>query len=98
MDGGPVSCLVPQPPVCAACGAPSSRRTWQAIDLEERPDLREELADPEWLEWLCDACGAWNPREKPLMIIALSPEAPVILGLPDEAFEHDSPAEPHREM
>lgn len=71
---------------------------WQAIDLEERPDLREELTDPEWLRWVCDGCGAWNPRAEPLMVIALSPEAPVILGLPDEALEHDSPMAPYQEM
>ena len=76
---------------CPRCGDTTGYRVWEAIDLGERPDLRSALASGEWLTVRCERCGSQRDRRHPLLVLHLSPEAPVVLAVPDEALAADDP-------
>jgi hypothetical protein len=68
------------------------------MDLEERPDLRGELAEETWRIWRCPGCEAAIERAAPVLVLQLSPEAPVVLGVPDRDLLADDPIAPHRDL
>jgi CHAT domain-containing protein len=93
-----VSQLLSQPARCPACGHGWVPDGWSVVDVEERPELRAPLADDTWRTWRCPACDAAIERGAPLLVLLLSPEAPVVLGVPDGELLADDPIEPHRDL
>ena len=93
-----VTRLLSEPARCPACGRGWVPKGWAVVDLEERPNLRAALADDTWRTWRCPGCDAAIERRAPLLLLQLSPEAPVVLGVSDEELLADNPIEPHREL
>lgn len=86
-----VSRAISDPTACGRCGRPIGARAWQVVDLQERPELRATLADPTWASTRCAACGQPQHRRLPLLVLHLSVEAPVVLGVSDEELMLEDP-------
>jgi hypothetical protein len=93
-----VSQLISEPARCPVCGHVCVPAGWSVVDFEERPDLQAELADDTWRTWRCPLCDAAVERRAPLLLLQLSAEAPVVLGVSDDELAADDPVGPHRDL
>jgi CHAT domain-containing protein len=94
----PVSLVSNVDVICGTCGTARGVPTWLVLDLHERPDLRHYLSSGEWTSTTCDVCGERSERSAPLLVIRLSPSAPLILAFPRKAFDDPDPVSPHTAM
>lgn len=82
--------------LCRGCRRPIGGLVWEVVDLKERPDVRARLAQDLTAEVACVACELRHRRSLPMLVLHLSPEAPIVLGVGDEALLLDDPMEPSR--
>jgi CHAT domain-containing protein len=93
-----ISRVVSDSTSCVRCGRPIRERAWEVVDLHERPDLRAVVANGSWVTVRCAECGFAQDRRLPLLVLHLSPEAPIVLGVSDEALILEDPMAPSREL
>jgi CHAT domain-containing protein/tetratricopeptide (TPR) repeat protein len=94
----PISRAVSDPNSCLRCGQAIRARVWEVVDLQERPDLRSALASGSWATVHCVGCGLAQGRRLPLLVLHLSPEAPIVLGVDDQALMLDDPMAPSGDL
>src|SRR5581483_5505810 len=90
--------VVRDPTSCRRCGRPVRTRGWEVVDLLERPDLRAALASGSWATVRCAHCYVAQDRHLPLLVLHLSPEAPIVLGVSDEELTLEDPVAPSRDL
>ena len=71
---------------CPHCQAVLLVVMWLAIDLMERADLRETLANGSTYVHACTACNRVFPRQTALVVTRMDDAAPVVMGCPKEAL------------
>jgi tetratricopeptide (TPR) repeat protein len=89
----PVSAADDREVRCTACSSVSATRTWLAIDVVERPDLREAFLEPAAYFSTCRACGHRAMRDAPLLVVGLAEEAPGIIALPSDGIPESLPTD-----
>jgi len=67
---------------CTGCGAARDGVHWRAVDLVERPDLRDALVDGQ-LDIVRCQCGEGRRRHAALLVTRMDPAVPVLLAVPD---------------
>jgi CHAT domain-containing protein/tetratricopeptide (TPR) repeat protein len=70
---------------CPSCNGSTEILTWIIVDVLERPDLQALIADGSVHTATCAFCRTTINRPDPILVIRLSQNAPVILGIPEQA-------------